>query len=343
MNAPALILDAAGLALLSALFCGLLTRAGLRDAPDGVRKFQARAVPNSGGLGIAAAVAVWAAAASLLSGAAPLAGYGALVLAVLAAVLIGFADDARGMPARLKLALLVLVALGAALAGPPLAVFDFRGLGLAAISLAPWIAIGGAALWLVVMANAVNFMDGANGIAMGSAAIMLGVLACLFWQGGPAAPAVLSIWTLAALLGFLFWNLAGRLYAGDSGALGIGLLLGLLGLEAARAGSVWTAPTLVLPFLADVFLTLILRARRGDRLFEAHRDHAYQLFLRAGWPHWKVAGLWWGFTAVSGLAAVMAAPRAALPAFVLLLAISVALWLWQRVTLGRRLEAGGGQ
>jgi hypothetical protein len=86
---------------------------------------------------------------------------------------------------------------------------------------------------------------------------------------------------------------------------------------------------------------------------QAHRDHAYQMLIRAGWPHDQVARLWWGMTAVCA-GGVMAGPFAVsvgaykaggVPVdavvFAVLFAAGAWLWLNQRATLGRQLEADG--
>lgn len=350
-----LTLPAAAAFAVSLLVCGLMIRLGPKDSPDGGRKTQARAVPSAGGLGILAGIAAALALASL----APPAGQGnpfaviaqsALagpMLLVLIAGLLGFADDRFNLPAARKLGVLAAASLLAALYGPHIDHFWLPGTGPEGAALPLMLVLAGAALWLFVMANAVNFMDGANGIAMGSASIMLAALAVIAAPPPGAAPGILAlilVAAIAALIGFLVWNLAGRLYAGDTGALAMGALIGGAGLAAAAVTSVWVPALVVLPILTDVFLTLIWRARHRRPLMQAHRDHAYQLFLRAGWSHLKVAGLWWGLSLVCGAAAVLGArngPASAFGLFAILLAAGILLWIWQRLTLGRRLNAEG--
>ncbi|MFN4023976.1 MAG: glycosyltransferase family 4 protein [Hyphomonas sp.] len=348
-------LPAAAAFLVSLLVCGLMIRLGPRDAPDGGRKTQARAVPSAGGLGVLAGIAAALAVASLapppgidhaFAGIAHDALAGPMLL-VLIASLLGFADDRFNLPAGRKLGVLAAAALLAALYGPHIDHFWLPGTGPDGAALPLMLALAGAALWLFVMANAVNFMDGANGIAMGSAAIMLAALAVIAAPPPGAAPGILLLILMAAvaaLLGFLVWNLTGRLYAGDTGALAMGALIGGAGLAAASVTSVWVPALVVLPILTDVFLTLIWRARHRRPLMQAHRDHAYQLFLRAGWSHLKVAGLWWALSLISGAAAVLGAragPASAFGLFAILLATGILFWVWQRVTLGRRLNAEG--
>lgn len=347
-------LVAAGLVpcLVSLFVCWLMIRLGPKDAPDGGRKTQGAPVPSSGGVGIVAGIAASLAALAALGAdvvgilfASPLIGLAGF--AVFAALL-GWLDDARGLPALAKLVALLGGAVAAALAGTS---FGW-----------PWGAgVIVAAGWMFVMANAVNFMDGANGIAMGTALIILSALVLVMTPLAALLPGAREYGLLMALLlaaaaaagGFLYWNLGGKLYAGDAGALSVGGLIGAASIVYAREGSVFVPLTLALPLLVDVFMTLAWRARRGRPLMQAHRDHAYQLLLRAGWPHLQVARLWWGMTAVCA-GAVIAGPFAAsigaydgggLPldvgVFCVLLVAGCALWLRQRASLGRQLEAEG--
>lgn len=341
--------------LVSFLVCALMIRMGPKDAPDGGRKTQARAVPSAGGVGVLGGLVAALLVAGMMTPAgldnplvslAQSALLGPMILVLIAAVL-GYVDDRLSLPAGRKLLVLAAAALLAALYGPHIIAFWLPGAEGAGYSLPIIAAIIGAAIWLFVMSNAVNFMDGANGIAMGSATILLAALAVLFAPPpgtGPGLLYLILIASVAALCGFLAWNLPGRLYAGDTGSLAVGALIGGAGLSAAAIYSVWVPATLALPFLIDVFLTLFWRARHGRHLMQAHRDHAYQLLMRAGWSHLKVAALWWAFSLASGLAAIAGArlgPSYAFGIFILMLMAGCALWIGQRVTLGRRLAANG--
>ena len=345
----------------SLFVCWLMIRLGPKDGPDGGRKTQAAPVASSGGVGVLAGVIV-AVLAMALQGApalgliqsAPLAG---VVVFAMVAALIGWADDVYGWRATTKFAALLAAALAAVTIGPqPETVWIG---GQVAIPLA--LGIAGSATLMFVMANAVNFMDGANGIAMGTALIILTFLGMLLAPNAiysltATAPGMLMALVLsaaAALGGFLVWNLRGQLFAGDAGALSVGGLIGGATAMFAMIGPVLVPLTLCLPILIDVFFTLAWRARKGRPLMQAHRDHAYQLLLRAGWQHGQVARLWWGMTVMCG-GAVLAGPFAAatgaygfkgppldILAFAAVLLIGSALWVRQRVTLGRRLEAEG--
>ena len=336
----------AGLSLLalfsSLLLCRLVMAFAPKDAPDGGRKTQSFAVPTSGGLAIAAAILIsWLGLLTLapdIAHSPELEHFGningkALICFSLAGLLIGGLDDQFSIPAKPKFIALAIASglaatLGIYIDGVFLPVAD------AYFPIATWLGIGGTALWFFVFMNATNFMDGSNGLAMGTLAIMLGSISIhLYGHDHFHDLSVLGTLMVAAILGFLFWNLQGKLYAGDAGSLFGGAVFASLGIYAAQDGNIWFPATLALPFLVDVFMTLIWRAQRGHNLLTPHRHHAYQLFIRSGWGHIKTALLWWSFAVFCAAAALWAASDSkAMSAYVFLgmLGLGVALWLIHR-------------
>jgi UDP-N-acetylmuramyl pentapeptide phosphotransferase/UDP-N-acetylglucosamine-1-phosphate transferase len=202
----------------------------------------------------------------------------------------------------------------------------------------------GTTLWLVVATNATNFMDGADGLAAGSLAIVLAALAAAGFIAGEAGIAAAALAGAAAGLGFLPWNIPSkRLFQGDTGALFSGFLASGLAVVAAGRISLYFVPTAMTPFLTDVLLTLLIRARRGQSLFEAHRDHLYQVWLRAtGAPHaalaprvWLVMGLYAAYALIGE-----AAPEGVRPLlFALGVAAAASGWRIARRRLESRLAA----
>ena len=315
------------LGLVSLILCSVLIKVAPKDAPDGVRKEQRFAVPTSGGLAIAGTVLLVTA-----TGWFPLPESPAFAILYGSMLLIGALDDVKSVGAKPKMLTMALVALFCASFGIS-SNLVFLPLADSILPLPMWLAIGGSALWLFVFINATNFMDGSNGLAMGTLAIMLCSLSVRFFQIPEPEGYTLSLILVAAILGFLFWNLQGKLYAGDAGSLFGGAVFASLGIYAAQDGNIWFPATLALPFLVDVFMTLLWRARRGHNLLTPHRHHAYQLFIRSGWGHIKTALLWWSFAVFCAAAALWAASDSkAMSAYVFLgmLGLGVALWLIQR-------------
>lgn len=335
------------------IFCRLIMAFVPKDAPDNDRKTQAYAVPSSGGIAIVFVAFCWWLTTYpfddiIRSACMPIDAFECLPIAEryaslslwphlylwLGVTLLGAIDDARALSAKLKFATLGLLTLlatsfGASIDGVFMPVAD------AYFVIPLWLGIGGAAIWIFVMMNATNFMDGSNGLAMGSLAIMMGGLAFRFPGNLELSSDIfqITLTIIFAILGFLFWNLQGKLYAGDAGSLFGGAVFASLGIFAAKDGNIWLPATLALPFLIDVLMTLLWRASRRENLLQAHRDHAYQGLIKSGWSHIKTALLWWTFAAICAGAALWAAGDSkATSAYVFLglLSLGCVLWLAHR-------------
>lgn len=330
------------IAVLSALLCRVLIAIAPKDAPDGTRKTQTAAVPTSGGLAIAAAVLISFGVVVLLDQASAsgrnhfatilrpaFLPYALLCLTVL---VVGAIDDRTPLPTRTRLfGVLALTLLVAALS--PVFETAFIPFADATLPLPVWFAIGGTALWIFVMMNAVNFIDGSNGMAMGLLMVMLAGLGARFLMMSEPALFVLSAMIAAAMMGFLFWNIPGKLYAGDAGALFGGAVFACLAVFSASDGNIWFPATLALPILIDVFMTLIWRARAGHNILTAHRHHAYQWVIKSGWSHFRVALLYWGLALVCVVLALSAArlsKSASFMVFAGLLGVGILAWALHR-------------
>ncbi|MEM7765857.1 MAG: hypothetical protein AAF253_00030 [Pseudomonadota bacterium] len=352
--------------IVSLVLCRLMMAVSVRDAPDGGRKQQDAPVPTAGGVAILAAIAAPLVGLAVLAGVRPeevatgliaVQPFGSWVLFVLGLGLVGVIDDWIGLPAMVKFVLLAAasVAVATQLPAVDLSVPWISG-GPEATDTVPLLMVAGLALWIFVFVNATNFMDGADGLAMGSLAVMfagIGIGLGVFYRPmlefvGEAMWMVLltPVVAVAAIAGFLVWNLPGKIYAGDTGALAIG---GLFAVMAAFTGAhlgIWYPLILALPFLVDVGMTLAYRALRRQNLLKAHREHAYQVFIRRGASPVRVSILWWAFSVICLFAAiaVLRQPEAEREVYgaglFLVLAVSGAvLWIWQRVTQRARVRA----
>lgn len=300
--------------LMSFVVCAALLRDGPMDAPIEPHKSHLAPTPTSGGLGIALGMAGGLVALSIMMTllSQTISEHGASLMTNVVAfafifLLIGFLDDARPLSARFKLLLFTAVSFGAAaLAGP---VEYIPVTPTLAIELAPWLGLIGTALWVFTLVNCANFMDGANGLSLGSLAIGLLMLGVIGLDANRLTGAAIGLCAAGAITGFLFFNFPnGRLFAGDAGALFCGAIaaIGSL-LMIHRAGlSLFVPPILFFPILADALLTLLWRAGRRRSLLDGHSEHLYQIALRHGWSHGRVALCYWAATAVCGLIAYVA-------------------------------------
>ena len=315
---------------------GLLSWAGPVDRPR-ERGMHSAPTPTSGGLAIIGGVCA-AVLALRLDGSGAIGHAIAWALAIAVAHgLLGAVDDVVDLGARFKLGAQVLLALAfAALVMHP---HSFVLTGTLAIGLPDWLTIPGTALWIVVVTNAINFMDGSNGLVAGSVAVVAAGLGAVCLLPGPTLTGFVLLFTGAACLGFLPFNFPrARLFQGDAGALFVGSLLAMLAVIGAGpfVGTgllpLWTGPIALLAILTDVLLTLIARARRREPLLEAHRSHLFQRWLAArGGDHAALAWRFWAIMATfTGMAmgAALLGPLAASLIFPASLALAVGGWLW---------------
>ncbi|WP_228273672.1 MraY family glycosyltransferase [Rhodocyclus tenuis] len=260
------------MALTAALRRYALARS-LLDIPN-ARSSHALPTPRGGGLAIvisfllALPLLVWAGLLAVHAFWALL-GAGALVAAV------GFLDDHRHIAARWRLlahfaaAAWTLVCIGGA---PPIM--------LAGWALAPsWLATALVAVYLVWLLNLYNFMDGIDGIASVEAICVCVGGALLYVLVGQSELAAVPLALAAAVAGFLYWNFPpARIFMGDAGSGFLGVVLGILSLLAAVQVPqlFWSWLILLGVFVVDATTTLLRRLLRGEKVYEAHRSHAYQ-------------------------------------------------------------------
>lgn len=201
----------------------------------------------------------------------------------LVVALVSWVDDVRGLSAGFRLAA-QLIAVAAVMLAAPLPGLVFAGwLGATAD------VVAAAVIWLWFI-NVFNFMDGIDGLA-GVEATTLGLGVALVSVLAGSAPVLLfhGVTLAAAALGFLIWNWPpARLFLGDVGSIGLGFLLGWLLLRLAAEGQAIAALILPLYYLADGTITLARRLLRGERPWQAHREHYYQKAIRAGARHTAV-------------------------------------------------------
>jgi len=164
-------------------------------------------------------------------------------------------------------------------------------------------------LWILGMTNAVNFMDGIDGLVAGCAAIAsLFFMAISFYQGSSFVY-VTGYTLLAGTLGFLFLNFhPAKIFLGDVGSAFIGFTFATLAIIAARYDASHTSflvmPLLMFNIVYDTIFTLIRRGLKGENLLEAHRGHLYQLLVRSGFNHREVSLIHYCMAFLQGLGAM---------------------------------------
>ena len=296
--------------VLTAVVRSAARRWGVVDRPDGRRKLHGRPIPLWGGAAVYGATVLGLLAAYLSSnGASPEFRELSTVWMIAAGFVcfVGGIDDRFDLPSRIKLLLQIVSVL-------PIVLFGYYVDRVVAFGYPielGWLGIPLTVLWLVGCINALNLIDGMDGLAsiVGlSAAVMMGVIAAN--EGHPHV-ALMATVLAASLLGFLMYNLPpASVFLGDSGSMVIGLSLGLLGIQGTlktTATLAVTAPAVVMTLpMFDIFAAVVRRKLTGRRLDAPDRLHIHHRLLDRGWTPWQVLCLIGAVCLASGAAATAA-------------------------------------
>jgi UDP-GlcNAc:undecaprenyl-phosphate/decaprenyl-phosphate GlcNAc-1-phosphate transferase len=333
------------LALLSAAVVRAMIAVRVLDRPN-ARKVHTRATPKGGGVGIVAAFLVGIAVLYQFAAFARLADpyFVGVIEASVAIAIVAFLDDLFDWKFTVKLAAQVLAALVAV--GSGLYVADYRIPYIGALP-AGWLAAPATVLWLLFATNAMNFIDGLNGLAAGVALIASAFLAAIAaWQGGWFAYFA-ALLLAAGLAGFLPFNFPrARIFMGDVGSQFCGFILAVLAVVAGRFDNVELSflivPMLLSGVLFDVAFTLVRRAFAGERLTEPHRGHLYQVAQRTGLSPVTVTLVHWGFAGFGGVCALLflSAPSSDKPLVPLLTLLPQSAWVAWVAASARRAQIG---
>jgi UDP-GlcNAc:undecaprenyl-phosphate GlcNAc-1-phosphate transferase len=289
--------------LVTPLVRRLCLRLGWIDQPSD-RKVHPKPTPTAGGLAIFAGVAAGLFASRFIPFLSGLhettSDLEAALVASLVIVLVGLIDDTRGMSPLGKLAGQILAAGLLVLAGVQLLYFYFPGQGV--LSLSPDLAVPLTVLWVVAMINAVNLIDGLDGLAAGM--VSIGAAAFFLYMafgpgagGAPSTAALLAAIVAGAAIGFLPWNFyPARIFMGDTGSGLLGLMMAVAtisgvgrnayppsGGDLAAIAIPIAVPLLVLavPFL-DVLLAIVRRMRKGLGIHHADKEHIHHRLMDIG-------------------------------------------------------------
>ena len=319
--------SAVAVAVVTPLVRRLAARFGAIDQPSD-RKVHPKPTSTGGGVGILIGVAAGMAAAALTPSLRSIFRESSELQGTLAAAAIltavGLRDDLRGMTAPVKLAAQILAAGVLILFGVELLFFWFPTQGVVVVTAD--LAVPLTVVWVLLIVNAVNLMDGLDGLAAGIVVIAataffiyLSTAGASSFPGDTRAAQILAAVTAGAALGFLPYNFyPARIFMGDSGSMPLGLLLAAatisgVGRTLQPSGGDIAAfsipvliPMIVLAVpLADVALAVIRRLRRGRPVFAPDKEHIHHQLREIGNTHRRtvlIIYFWSILAAGSGLA-----------------------------------------
>jgi UDP-GlcNAc:undecaprenyl-phosphate GlcNAc-1-phosphate transferase len=337
------LLFALGLALLSAAAVRAMIRWPILDIPND-RSAHSVATPRGGGVGVVAAFIVGLLVLYRVADFARLEDrqFLGVILAALAIAGVALVDDIRNLSARLRLLAQLAAALVAVGTGLTLSRLGLPWIGVTELG---WIGPALTVFWILGCTNAVNFMDGLDGLVGGTLLIACIALAAIAGAEGGRFVYVAALMLAAGFAGFLPFNLApARIFMGDVGSQFAGFMLAVLAVAAARFDasqlSFLIVPLLLFGLLFDAAFTLLRRGWMGDKVGAPHRTHLYQMAQRSGMPIPAVAATHWGFALLhTALAVLFLQLRPGLKPLIVLPALAVQL-LWLAYVAMRVRRAG---
>jgi UDP-GlcNAc:undecaprenyl-phosphate GlcNAc-1-phosphate transferase len=349
-----LILSALTTFLITPLVRRLAFALGAMDVPD-ARKIHAAPMPRLGGVAVFLGFAApWLLLYLMDNRVAQVfqqyeRQFLALLLGGLAMLIVGMVDDVQPLRALHKLCAQLAVATGLYYAG-----FRITEISVpftaGAVPLG-WLALPASVLWIVALTNAINLLDGIDGLVAGVTATISLALALINILTGNVLVALVTLCLAGAALGFVPYNFSpARIFLGDSGSLFMGLTMACIGtlslFKAATATFVLVPLVLFALPLFDTTSVMLGRMRRGQHIFTPDKTHVHHRLLRLGFTQRQAATLLYAVTIFLALAAVVlswrATPATFMGVFVVAGGLGAALAAWTLWLRRRRaLHAAG--
>ena len=256
---------------------------GMIDSPDG-RKVHAVAIPRSGGIGIVVGMLVplfiWLDTSHFST---------SLIIGCSILLLFGAWDDAKNIRPAFKFIGQIAAAMIVVYYGD-VYVFHFPFMGVD--DLPEYIGKPFTVIAIVGMINALNLSDGLDGLAGGEALISLAAVFYLTYQFDGVAAIVITAATIGGIFGFLRFNShPARIFMGDAGSQTLGFVLAVLVIYLSQQVNSVVSPVIALLLLGlpviDSLAVFYMRAKRGDSLVVAAKDHLHHRLLNIGFYHYE--------------------------------------------------------
>ncbi len=191
-----------------------------------------------------------------------------------------------------------------------------------------WVSVPVTILWIVFITNAVNFIDGLDGLAAGVSAIMSVSLVFIALRVGEYPVALLGISLMGACFGFLPYNFnPAKIFMGDTGSTFLGFLLATMSIQGvfkSYAIISFAVPLLILGLpLFDAVFAMLRRISKGQSPMKADRGHLHHRLIDMGFSQKQTVFILYAISGVLGITAVVLAESTALRAILILICVLV--------------------
>lgn len=311
----------------------LAYKVGAIDVPRDNRRMHKEPIPRLGGLAIFLAfllgVLLFAEIDRQMQG---------ILLGAVMIVVLGVLDDILTLKAVPKFIVQIAAAAVAVYHGCAIQTISNPNLfsSVPYIDLGVW-SVPVTIIWVVAITNAVNFIDGLDGLACGVSAISAGslfVIALLVSEGNVA---IILAALLGSCLGFIPYNLnPAKIFMGDTGALFLGFILATVSIQGvfkSYAVISFAVPLLILGLpLFDTTFAILRRLFTGKGIMTADRGHLHHRLIDMGFSQKQTVFILYAISGVLGITAVVLAESGALRALLLLVCVLVLLLIGSLLT-----------
>lgn len=256
-----------------------------------------------------------------------------LFMALAIIIIMGFIDDCKDLPAKLKFVVQIAAALIVIFVGD-IKIDVFTNPNFLSDNpywvLPEWLSVVLTVLWIVFITNAVNFIDGLDGLAAGVSAIMSVSLVFISVRVGEYPIAIFGMALMGSCFGFLPFNFnPAKIFMGDTGSTFLGFMLATLSIQGvfkSYAVISFAVPLLILGLpLFDASFAMIRRILRGESPMKADRGHLHHRLVDMGFSQKQTVFILYAISGVLGITAVLLAESGLLRALLVVLAMVILL------------------
>ncbi len=281
-------------------------KVGAIDVPKDNRRMHKVPIPRLGGLAIFIGFMV-----SILLFAEISAEMKSILLGAVIIVVLGVVDDIMALPAMLKFVIQIAAALIPALNGVQILAFSNPNIFSESLY---WV-LGGLSvpftvLWIVAITNAVNLIDGLDGLANGVSAISATTMLVIALVGGQTQVSIVLAALVGACVGFMPYNMnPAKMFMGDTGATFLGFILATMSIQGLF--KYYAVVSFVVPFLIlglpifDTAFAFIRRVAHGQSPMHADRSHIHHRLIDMGLNQKQAVATLYVISAILGLSAVV--------------------------------------